>query len=182
MVVKVTGIRSLEEVKYCNILLPEYVTFIFYQDDCQVSFDDAKILINGLNPLIKKVASFKNQSLAMIVEIAKSNLINVIQLNGIEDDAFVEKVKKQTRLKVIKAFNPSLNSDYLIKMLSNNSIRNKTKNGRIFISDLDKPRLADALLANPFGIDLQTTVRDNGALSYYKLENVINTVRNCRCK
>lgn len=184
MVIKICGIKTLEEVKYCNILLPDYIGFVFAESKRKITLDKAYELYNGLNHRIKVVGVFRNQSIEEVIKIAKSSVIDLIQLHGSEDDEYVRKVKEATGLEIIKAYNKSKYADYLLLDSKNpgSGIKRdytfKKTNVKTFLAGgIGIDNIADVMLLNPYGIDLSSSVEVNGIKNYNKMENIIRMVR-----
>lgn len=105
MKVKICGLRRFEDIDYVNEFLPDYAGFIFApQSKRYITPDFALKLKNKLNKKIKSVGVFVNENIENIIKIADLNIINLIQLHGDENNAFIEQVKTSTNLPVIKAF------------------------------------------------------------------------------
>ena len=60
--VKICGLSRIEDIEYCNELLPDYIGFIlgFPKSKRNVSFEQAKLLKSKLNSSIKSVGVFVN--------------------------------------------------------------------------------------------------------------------------
>lgn len=184
MVIKICGIKSLEEVKYCNILLPDYVGFVFAESKRKISLDVAKYLYNGLNHRIMVVGVFRNQPIDEVVGICKANVVDLVQLHGDEDDSYVKELKERTGLKIIKAYTKSIYADYLLLDSKIPGCGMKTKYSKIdnetptFIAGgIGIENITDLMLLKPYGIDLSSSVEENGFKNYFKMENIIRMVR-----
>jgi len=184
MVIKICGIKTLEEVKYCNILLPDYIGFVFAKSKRQVSIDKAYELYNGLNHRIKVVGVFRNQSIDEVISVARSGIIDLIQLHGDEDDEFIRKVKETTNLEIIKAYKKSKYADYLILDSKDpgsgvvGDYKFKKDSTKTFLAGgICENNITDYMLLDPYGIDLSSSVEVNGIKNYHKMENIIRMVR-----
>ena len=92
--VKICGITNKKEIKYLNILKPEYIGFVFTKSKRQVTGNQANELSSDLSDEIKKVGVFKDNSIDEILDVLSKVDLNVIQLHGSEDEEFITLLKK----------------------------------------------------------------------------------------
>nr|WP_276325142.1 phosphoribosylanthranilate isomerase [Clostridium butyricum] len=83
-----------KEIEYLNILKPDYIGFVFTKSKRQISAFDAKFLRKKLNPEIKCVGVFKDNSLIEINNVLKKVNLDVVQLHGSENFDFINLLKK----------------------------------------------------------------------------------------
>ncbi|WP_066687453.1 phosphoribosylanthranilate isomerase [Christensenella intestinihominis] len=93
MKVKLCGMRREEDIGYANRYRPDYVGFVFAKSPRQVTADRAARLRRLLAPEIGAVGVFVNEPIQSLKEIAQSVPLQVIQLHGDEDAAYVREVK-----------------------------------------------------------------------------------------
>lgn len=103
MKIKMCGLKRKEDIEYANVCRPDYVGFVFANSKRQVSANEVASLCEHLNPTIKKVGVFVNESLDSIKEIIEESGIDVIQLHGDESKEYVEQLGKVTDKEVWKA-------------------------------------------------------------------------------
>lgn len=96
--IKVCGLRRKEDIDYANVLKPDYIGFIFAESKRQVSKDQAKELKDDLDSHIKTVGIFVNENIEELVQITALVDLDVIQLHGDEDQAYIEKLKRNLKL------------------------------------------------------------------------------------
>ncbi|WP_455789177.1 phosphoribosylanthranilate isomerase, partial [Clostridium butyricum] len=94
MKIKICGITCEKEIEYLNILKPDYIGFVFTKSKRQISAFDAKLLRKKLNPEIKCVGVFKDNSLIEINNVLKKVNLDVVQLHGSENFDFINLLKK----------------------------------------------------------------------------------------
>lgn len=82
--VKICGLKRLSDVRVANELKVDYVGFVFTKSKRQVGVEQAKKLIEALNPSIKAVGVFVNRSKDDVERIAELCGLDVIQLHGDE--------------------------------------------------------------------------------------------------
>ena len=93
MKVKICGIRRAEDIEIVNKYLPDFIGFIFVFV-CK-RYVEPKIvaeLKKNLDPRIKTVGVFVNESIEKIREIKKVCSLDVIQLHGEETPQFCEEL------------------------------------------------------------------------------------------
>ena len=101
--VKVCGQTDPEIIKLCIEQGARLIGFIInYPKSLRsISIVELKSLTKNIPDNIKKVAVMVNPSIEQVKEI--SNYCNVIQLHGDETGEFIQQIKKETSLEVMKA-------------------------------------------------------------------------------
>jgi len=100
--IKICGLKRKEDIEYANILLPDYVGFVFAKSSRQVTRTEAQNLKKLLKPQIKAVGVFVKEEVTQIAKVANAGIIDVIQLHGDETPEFCEMLKHLTKVPVIK--------------------------------------------------------------------------------
>ena len=93
MKVKICGIRRAEDIEIVSKYLPDFIGFIFVP--ASKRYVEPKIvaeLKKNLDPRIKTVGVFVNESIEKIREIKKVCSLDVIQLHGEETPQFCEEL------------------------------------------------------------------------------------------
>jgi phosphoribosylanthranilate isomerase len=100
--VKVCGQTDPEIIKLCIEQGARLIGFIinYPKSPRSISIKQLKSLTKNVPNNIKKVAVMVNPSIEQVKEI--SNYCNVIQLHGDETEEFIQQIKKETDLEVIK--------------------------------------------------------------------------------
>ncbi|MDD6154823.1 MAG: phosphoribosylanthranilate isomerase [Eubacteriales bacterium] len=199
--IKTCGLRREEDIEYANRLKPNYIGFILCPRFPKRYVEPAKALElkKKLDPRIKAVGVFVDQDADEIAEIAASGAIDMIQLHGSEDEAYIEALKKQTGKPIIKAFKirsredveTALKSpaDYIL--LDNGTgtgekfdwsllegMRAEIKRPFFLAGGLDPGNAAEAVRAvRPFAVDVSSGIEQDGAKSYFLMKEFINEVR-----
>lgn len=117
--VKMCGISKVEIIPAVVEAKPDYMGFVFAPSKRQVTVDQAKTLVEELhkqytkrynngtkqsnNDEIKTVGVFVNETLENLVKIATEANLDVVQLHGDEDEAFIQSLKERTNVEVWKA-------------------------------------------------------------------------------
>lgn len=110
---KICGISRERDIDFLNDALPDYAGFIFARSPRKVTPDKAAGLISLLDPRIKAVGVFVNETAETIADIAKKTHLSVIQLHGDEDFETIREVKERTKLPVWKAIRAGSEEDIL---------------------------------------------------------------------
>ncbi len=101
--VKICGLRRNEDIAYVNAYKPDFIGFVFAKSKRQVTAEQAMQLKAQLAPEIKAVGVFVNADVEFILQLVRAQTIDVIQLHGDEDAAYVTKLKALTDAPIIKA-------------------------------------------------------------------------------
>ena len=112
--IKLCGLSRKEDIEAANSLTPEYIGFVFAKKSKR-SVDEIKAakLKAVLNPEIKAVGVFVNESVEKVAFLLKSGIIDIAQLHGDEDEEYIRKLKKLSPKPVIKAFTVKSGEDIL---------------------------------------------------------------------
>ncbi len=103
--IKVCGIRRMEDVKACNLYMPDYAGFMFWEGSRRyIEPEKARILASKLDKNIKTVGVFLNSPITDVAKIVSSGIIDVVQLHGQESADYIRAVRFMTQIPVIKAF------------------------------------------------------------------------------
>ena len=103
--IKLCGLSRPEDIETANALLPDYVGFVFYpKSKRNVSYQKAAELKKLLDPRIKAVGVFVDECPEVIATLINKGTIDVAQLHGNEDNAYIEKLRKLTDLTIFQAF------------------------------------------------------------------------------
>ncbi len=102
--IKLCGMMREEDIKAANEARPDYIGFIFADFDRHyLTQERAWELKKLLDPAILAVGAFVDAPVETVIERLNSGLIDVAQLHGKEDPAYVERVKKETGKTVLKS-------------------------------------------------------------------------------
>ena len=103
--IKFCGMMREEDIAAVNRILPDYCGFIFAKGRRRtITAQQASRFYRLLDRRVKAVGVFLDDSAERIEALAAEGIIDVIQLHGAEDDAFITNIKEKTGLPVIKAF------------------------------------------------------------------------------
>ena len=104
--IKICGLCRPCDIAYVNAAKPDYAGFILHypQSRRNVSPETAALLRRELSPDIRAVGVFVDQPKETVAACAREIGLDVIQLHGQEDDAYIAALRAMTALPVWKAF------------------------------------------------------------------------------
>lgn len=190
--IKICGIFKEEDVAIVNKYLPEYIGFVFATSARQVTRQQAIQLKALVDPRIQVIGVFVNESIETIMEIVKDGSIDGIQLHGKEDHVYIEALKKQTNLLIIKALSLTKDTvldedvDYYIFDSSTPgsgqcfdwSLIKEIKTPFFIAGGITVDNLQEVMLLNSYGVDVSSGVETNGIKDKRKIEAMIGGIRN----
>lgn len=199
--VKICGLQRVEDVDYVNEVTPDYVGFVFAESKRKITKENAKKLRELLDKRIDVVGVFVNETVENITEIVAENIVDIVQLHGDEDEAYIANLKKLIpSIPIIKAIRVSVDVD--IRKTENMDVNyflfdtytsdQYGGSGKCFdwklLSNVSKPYfLAGGLTAdnvqiainmcNPYAVDVSSYVETEGYKDKEKLERFVMRVR-----
>lgn len=196
--VKICGIKRIEDVAYVNKYMPEYIGFVFAPGRKRtVSFEQAQMLREIMSPDIKSVGVFVDAEIDEVVRLVEADVINIVQLHGHEDEAYVDALKKICKkpFEIIKAFvvktketleiAKTFPCDYLLldgglgqgETFDWSLIQGVTK--PFFLAGgLDATNVSVAInQVQPYAVDVSSSVETDGCKDEAKIRNFIDKVR-----
>ena len=103
--IKFCGLRRPEDIEAVNRLGVSYVGFVFAPSSRRcVSHEQAAALKSLLLPSIRAVGVFVDEDAEEVARLLEAGIIDIAQLHGSEDEAYVQRLKKLTVKPVIRAF------------------------------------------------------------------------------
>ena len=184
MLIKICGIKRLEDIKYVNELKPDYIGFVVAKSKRQINIYKAIELKDKLNSKIKVVGVFRDDDIELIKNILSYNILDYIQLHGNESDEYIKEIKKLTNTPIIKAYRDSEYAKYSLydntdpgkgitfDWKSINTTKPFFLAGGINIDNID-----EALKLNPYCIDVSSGVETDGVKDYNKMKELIKRCR-----
>lgn len=196
---KICGISRIRDVEAVNRLRPDYIGFVFAQSKRQVGASWAAVLKNALDRRIQAVGVFVNAPLGEVLKLADSGTIQLIQLHGDEDEAYIQELKSRSGAPVIKAVRvqnsedirraEALPCDYLL--LDTYTKGQYGGSGQVFdwslIPPIEKPfflaggicpeNVPEALRCRPWCLDVSSAVETDGRKDPEKMARMVEAVR-----
>ena len=214
--VKMCGISKVETIPAVVEAKPDYMGLVFAPSKRQVTVDQAKTLVEELhkqytkrynngaeqsnNDEIKTVGVFVNETLDNLVSIATEANLDVVQLHGDEDEAFIQSLKERTNVEVWKAVQIrsaadaeawiDSRADMLLFDAYHKDERGGT--GEVFdwscLDEFERPfmlaggidgtNVARAIrTVRPYGIDISSGIETEGVKDNEKIKAFTNIVR-----
>ena len=214
--VKMCGISKVETIPAVVEAKPDYMGLVFAPSKRQVTVDQAKTLVEELhkqytkrynngaeqsnNDEIKTVGVFVNETLDNLVSIATEANLDVVQLHGDEDEAFIQSLKERTNVEVWKAVqirsaaDAETWSDSSADMLLFDAYHKDERGGTGEVFDwscldeferpfmlaggIDSTNVARAIrTVRPYGIDISSGIETDGVKDDEKIKAFTNIVR-----
>lgn len=105
MKIKLCGLTRPEDIAVANELRPDYIGFVFWKKSMRyVNMEQARELKALLSPQIKAVGVFVDEDPDFIGELLAEKIIDIPQLHGHEDEAYIELVRSFGPGEIFKAF------------------------------------------------------------------------------
>lgn len=199
--IKICGIKRTEDIEIVNKYKPDYIGFIFSKSPRQIDFETAKELKSKLDKSIRVVGVFVNEPIDFIVKLCISNVIDVVQLHGDEDDEYIKQLRALVKCRIIKAVRVKSTEqilqeeqkkcDFLLLDTYKKDVyggSGEKFNWDLIPNDLVKEYfLAGGLNANniqlaiktlqPFCVDVSSSVETDGIKDEQKVKEIIEKVR-----
>ena len=103
--IKFCGLTRPEDIAAANALKPEYIGFVFATKSTRyVSPQQAALLRAQLSPAIKAVGVFVNEPPEAVARLLNEKLIDIAQLHGQEDAAYLARLRSLTAKPLWQAF------------------------------------------------------------------------------
>lgn len=199
--IKICGLSRQDDINYANKVLPDYIGFVFAKSRRQISEETAKLLKASLNASIKAVGVFVNEDIQTIIRLYRSNVIDIVQLHGDENENYIKRLKAEITSPIIKAVrvrtaediikaSKEFSCDYLL--LDTYRENEYGGSGETFdwslISKVNKPyflagginerNVLEAITkCHPYCIDVSSGVETNGCKELKKIEDIVTMVR-----
>lgn len=214
--VKMCGISKVETIPAVVEAKPDYMGLVFAPSKRQVTVDQAKTLVEELHKQytkrynngaeqsnddeIKTVGVFVNETLDNLVTIATEANLDVVQLHGDEDEAFIQSLKGRTNVEIWKAVQIrsaadaeawiDSSADMLLFDAYHKDERGGT--GEVFdwscldeferpfmlAGGIDSTNVARAIrTVRPYGIDISSGIETDGVKDDEKITAFTNIVR-----
>lgn len=206
--IKICGITNYEDALNAVKLGASYIGLNFYKKSPRyIKENDAKKIVGKLPKNVKKVGVFVNENLKTIKKIVDNIDLDIIQLHGSENPNYCQKLKKETKKEIIKAFRIKngikINEirskikkyyvDYYMfdtykkgmfggtgKTFNWNILDIKSLKKKFFLSGgLNSENVKEAIkIAKPFAVDVSSSVEEKpGKKDYKKMKEFISIVK-----
>lgn len=196
---KICGLFRIEDADYANAALPDYIGFVFAHSRRQVTPTQAAAIKKRLDARIQAVGVFVDAAAEDIAALAANGVIDVIQLHGSEDAAYIERLRSITSAPIVKAVRvqssqqvlaaQDMPCDYLLLDTYHPQLAGGS--GECFdwslLPELAKPyflaggidsrNIREALKRKPYAIDVSSGAETNGVKDKNKIVELTKIVR-----
>jgi phosphoribosylanthranilate isomerase len=195
--IKICGLRGAADIEAVNRALPDYIGWVFAPGRRQVDAATAARLKERLDGRIGTVGVFVNEAVGQVEAIYRMGILDMIQLHGDEDGAYIRRLQISCGCPVIKAVGiggrlPDLpaGADYLLfdRLSARRGGTGQAFDWHILKGYRDRPyflagglssvNVADAIgLLHPFCVDVSSGAETDGVKDAEKIEQIVRTVR-----
>lgn len=103
--IKLCGLSRPCDIEAVNELRPDFIGFVFAKKSKRyVSPETAAALKAALDPAIRAVGVFVSEPVEGVASLLERGIIDVAQLHGKEDEAYIAALRSMTDKPIIKAF------------------------------------------------------------------------------
>lgn len=198
--IKLCGLRRPCDIEVANELRPDYVGFVFAKKSARyVSPEQAASLKKLLHPDILAVGVFVNEQEEAVADLLSSGVIDMAQLHGREDEAYMKALRRLTDRPLIKAFSIKEEEDIRsacestadLVLLDAGEGGTGTAFDRTLLQNMNRPYLlAGGLDAStvgeavkrwrPYGVDVSSGIETDGFKDAEKMRAFVKCVREVR--
>ena len=171
--IKLCGLTRPEDIRAANELGPDCVGFVFAPRSRRyVTPQRAAELKQALDPRIRAVGVFVNETAQAVAAFLNGGIIDIAQLHGSEDEEYIQRLRALTGRPLIRAFRIETERD----------IARAGRSGADYIlldaGGLNPDNVKDALrrLA-PYGVDVSSGIETDGIKDKRKMAAFVAAVR-----
>ncbi len=194
--IKLCGIRRAEDIEAANTLKPDFIGFVFAKASKRyVAREEAKRLKESLAQGIQAVGVFVDENIEHVAELLNDGIIDLAQLHGSEDEAYIAGLRQLSPKPVIKAFRIKKREDLaLAKECSADHILLDAGAGDgeafewgwlkgferpyFLAGGLDSGNVGNAInLLHPYGVDVSSGIETDGFKDTGKMRAFVEAVR-----
>ncbi len=197
--IKICGLSRSQDIEAVNAALPDFIGFVFAESRRRVSEEQARSLKATLDARIAAVGVFVNAPAEQVARLCEEGVIDIAQLHGDEDVAYIARLKQLTGAPVIKAVRVQSAADILAAqalpcdglVLDTYAPNAYGGSGRTFdyalIPPLEKPfflagglnaqALPAALARHPYAVDISSGAESDGVKDSVKIAELVAMVR-----
>lgn len=195
--IKLCGLKRPQDIQAANELLPAYIGFVFAPKSRRyVHPDRAEELRRMLNPDIIPVGVFVNETPETVAALLDRGIIDIAQLHGKEDAAYIRRLRQLTKKPLIQAFRidtpadvaaaQASTADYVL--LDSGTGGTGTSFDWSLLQNIQRPYfLAGGLTPenvggavatlHPYAVDVSSGIETDGAKDKEKMTHFVRAVR-----
>lgn len=195
--IKFCGLTSIQDIEASNLLLPDYIGFVFApQSRRYITPDLAEKLKNRLDPRIWATGVFVNEKPEIMARLANEAVIHMIQLHGQETEQTIKALRSLTAAPVLQAFTiravddllraGASSADYILLDSGAGTgtafdwalIRNRIRRPFFLAGGLDPENVSEAIhTLSPYGVDVSSGIETGGKKDINKMAAFAAAVR-----
>lgn len=194
--IKLCGISRMCDLEVVNELKPEYIGFVFAKKSKRyVTPEQAALLKQKLSKEIQAVGVFVDEPVEEVAELLNEKIIDLAQLHGREDNAYIERLRTLTGKPVIKAFRVKKEcdateieaccADYVLLDSGAGSgetfewsLSSNIKRPFFLAGGLEPSNVGDAVRRlHPFAVDVSSGIETDGVKDENKMRSFVASVR-----
>ncbi len=193
--IKFCGLKRLCDIVWANELHPDYAGFVFAGRKRRVDDEQAAFLRRALDPAIATAGVFVDEDLAHIEALVLAGTIQIVQLHGQEDDAYIAALRQHLRVPIIKAFSIAgpadivraqhSTADYILLDHGAGGTGkpfdwtwvSKIKRPYFLAGGLTPNNAAQAAALQPYALDVSSGIETNGVKDKEKMTSFMAQVR-----
>ena len=182
--VKMCGLRRAEDIEAANRLMPEYIGFVFAPASRRfISLEEAAALRQALSPGIRAVGVFVDEDAETVARLLESGVIDIAQLHGNEDEAYIARLKARTGKPVIRAFRVTADMILLDAGAGDGkafdwSMLSSVSRPYFLAGGLTPENTAEAVKRyHPFAVDVSSGIETDGFKDCNKMRAFMRAVR-----
>lgn len=194
--IKLCGLSRKEDIAAANALMPEFVGFVFARGSRRyVSPAQAQVLKAALAPGVLAVGVFADEGVDAVAALLDGGVIDLAQLHGGEDEAYLAALRERTEKPVIQAFRIGTRED--VQRAENSSadyvlldsgagtgvpfdwgLLEDVKRPYFLAGGLDSANVAGAIRTlRPFAVDVSSGIETGGKKDKNKMAAFVEAVR-----
>ena len=195
--IKFCGLSSIQDIEASNLLLPDYIGFVFApQSRRYVTLDGAEKLKTRLAPRIRVTGVFVNEKPEIMARLANEAVIHMIQLHGQETEQTIKTLRSLTAAPILQAFAVRTEDDLIRANASSADyilldsgagtgtafdwalIRNRLCRPFFLAGGLDPENVSEAIhTLSPYGVDVSSGIETEGKKDINKMAAFAAAVR-----
>ena len=195
--IKLCGLKRPQDIQAANELLPAYIGFVFAPKSRRyVHPDRAEELRRMLNPGIIPVGVFVNETPETVAALLDRGIIDIAQLHGKEDEAYIRRLRQLTKKPLIQAFRVDTPADVAAAQASpadyvlldsgaggtgtcfDWSLLQNIQRPYFLAGGLTPENVGGAVAAlHPYAVDVSSGIETDGAKDKEKMTQFVRAVR-----
>lgn len=190
MKLKICGLRTLQDVDYVNQAEIDYAGFVFADSRQQIDMNTARALKKALNPDIKSVGVFVDESYDFIKNLVDDGIIDIVQFHGDIEYEMPCQTIRAFRMQTPGDIKPT-KCDFTLFDSFKKGVRGST--GGVFdwrliegynekpfflAGGIDISNIKKAMEINPYCIDISSGAEENGEKSLKRIMGISHAIKN----